>query len=238
MLQSILGLVDRTIQLLKLRAERRRRFFSESIRPIHKDLARIHEDYIAAFTSIRMRIPLDQTKKRNEFQQSSSMGLIQGHLSLTQTQIAEILKELHSLRMKLDSVRRAVREEVRTLPLHTTYKQEHYYLDAVARYFDHSIADLVSSTQPPSNRNNDTPPSEEALLPAQSSNLTDFRSVQGAIQTVMDLRLQALLLLHDVHDPGKDILDLLDKIVEQRTRRWRMVCKEYANLRATIDTMD
>jgi hypothetical protein len=83
---GILKLLDKFIDLLKLRSERRREALKEHIDPLFVDLTRVHENYVETFNEI-----LEKLRERPQ------------PADVVRDLITEKKKELESLRIKVNS---------------------------------------------------------------------------------------------------------------------------------------
>ena len=68
MIDGLVKIVDRLIELVKYREEKSRRIFEKLIEPVFNDLVVIHKDYLAMFVEVSSLIPSDGdgTKKQKK----------------------------------------------------------------------------------------------------------------------------------------------------------------------------
>jgi hypothetical protein len=117
MVEALLTVLDRLIQLIKGRIEGRRNVFDRVIEPTFNELLQIHGDYVQMFEEAQVFTAAGVT---NEVE--------------LQRRIAAAKQELQDRRREFEPVRRKVEAIAIELASHSLPEEERRFVDAVMRY--------------------------------------------------------------------------------------------------------
>ena len=132
--------------------------------------------------------------------------------------------------MKCEATRNSVRTDARILPAYTRKDEEILYFASVLEYFQPAdYAGLGSRGGLPA------PDLDSA---EQASVETDFRAVHRFLDSMDANQLRTLLLMGEPVDPGHSVPTAIDRVLELKRKRWRVVSKAYSELRVKISQLD
>ncbi|NJM74905.1 MAG: hypothetical protein HC852_02940 [Acaryochloridaceae cyanobacterium RU_4_10] len=119
MIQMLMSIIDRLIQLKKYRSERLKLIFSTILEPIFNDLSVIHIDYIEMFTNVEKATPF----------------LWESRLADYEDKIKSSIKYLEDKRIEFEPVRSKIRimaDELKDLEINP---EADNFIKSIIRYF-------------------------------------------------------------------------------------------------------
>jgi hypothetical protein len=233
MIDALISIIDRLIQLTEYRGKRRRRLFEDVIEPIFNDLLLIHRDYIEMFQTTWRMLPLlpDEAKpkfvERNLWSNISHVGDLQlewATFRLEERTIVETPEEfvaqtnrtidyLREARRKYEPVRTKLRALVGAMKDSDMREDVTRFIGAVVAYFP------------------------DGTLEVKTMSSTGATQVLQALELygVGDIPDDPFLRSKSAVNYGRAILKRLEADTRQR---WAWVCEAFAALKVSVSKTD
>jgi len=223
MLQTLITVIDRLIQLVSYRSTQKKQRFGELFEPVYLDLAAVQGDYVKMFEKTLTFVP-EPLFKVELHERELAMRLEIGPSDVQKEHLRQAAEYLRERREEFEPLRIKLRALAAKMSEMTLGPEERRFVEAVVQYFPSGPGGILDHGGSPSRC------LLGKLLAAQSGTPLARRLDRDFVESFRSIRGYG----DGLHQPYEDIRFFVFMLTDAHKRHWAQVSEAYAALKIAV----